>query len=87
MPTVSSWVHKGAFLVIDGQQHAIVNPFQESGAANTLANSFRSSVIYDVMSKLSKRNHMETIAGLFMRTYFENVVYNFDRRENGLQFY
>lgn len=54
MPTVSSWVHKGAFPVIDGQQHAIVNPFQESGAANTLANSLRSSVVHDVMSKLSK---------------------------------
>ena len=86
MPTVRSWVHKGAFPVVDGQQQVIINPFQATGAANALANSLRSSVVHDVMSKLFKRNHMETTAGFFTRTCFEKVVYNFTEGKMAFSF-
>ena len=54
MPAVRSWVHKGAFPVVDGQQQLTLDPFQATGAAAALASSFKSSVVHDVMSKLSK---------------------------------
>ena len=54
MPAVRSWVHKGAFPVVDGQQQLTLDPFQATGAAAALASSFKCSVVHDVMSKLSK---------------------------------